>query len=106
MPTVSLAVETLPAPAPVHVPREHWGLSLCRRHRGEREVVCSGRDRGTRHAAICGKIRCMGSVGSFRSFLNLRDSPLDHDLPKVLGDMTNAASAVSAGVALPTRGWR
>lgn len=65
VPTVSLVVEMLPAPAPVHVPREHWGLSLCKRHRGGHRVVCWGRDRGTRRAAIYGRIRCIGSVGSF-----------------------------------------
>ena len=35
-----------------------------------------------------------------------RDLPLYHHLPKVLGYVANAASAVAAGVAIPTRGWR
>ena len=64
MPRVSLVAQTLPLPAPVHVLREHWGLSLCRRHRDGHKAACLGQTRGTRHVAICGRIRCVGSVRS------------------------------------------
>ena len=60
--TVSLVVGKPHARAPVHDLRARWGLNLCRRHRGEHRVIYWDRDRGTRRAAICGRIRCIGSV--------------------------------------------
>ena len=57
VPTVSLVVGMLHVQAPVHVLRARWGLSRCRRHRGEHRVICLDQDRGTRRAAICGRIR-------------------------------------------------
>lgn len=101
--TASLVARTLPSPALAHVLRGHWGLSLCRRRRGGHEVAWSGRYQGTRHVAICGRIRCGALVRSLG--VRIRDLPLYHDLPKVLGHMANAASTVAARVALPTRCW-
>ena len=57
VPTVSLAVGTQPSPALGHVLRERWVWSLCRRRRDGRRVAYSGQNRGTRHVAICGRIR-------------------------------------------------
>ena len=62
VPAVSLEVGKLHVQAPVHDLRARWGSSLCRRHRGEHKVIYLHRDRCTRRAAICGRIRCMGSV--------------------------------------------
>lgn len=58
----NLVAETLLSPARVHVLREHWGLSPYRRRRDGHRAIYSGRNRGTRHAAIYGRIRCVGSV--------------------------------------------
>ena len=106
VPRVRLGAQTLPSPAVARVRRGRWGLSRCRIRRDGRTAACQGRNRDTKRAAICGMIRCVGSVHSFGLKEWTRDSPLDHDFAKILGNRADAASTVAAGVALSAGGWR
>ena len=65
VPTASLEARMLPSLALGHDLRERWGWNRCKRCRDGHRVACSGRNRDTRHVAIYGRIRWVGSVSHF-----------------------------------------